>query len=318
MPVSLYLGTVIAVIWDFDQTLIPGYQQEPLFAEYRVDPKEFWPEVGGLVEHYQKQGIVASKDTIYLNHILTYVKEGRFPGLTNAKLRQLGAQLKFYPGLPDFLAIAKERVEGRTEFSAHGITVEHYIVSTGLRQMILGSSIAKYVTDIWACDFIEEAAPSGYLKQQGKLKIDEHEISQVGSLLDNTTKTRAIWEINKGVNKNQIGVNDLIAPEDRRVPIRNMIFVADGPTDIPVFSILNSNGGRTLGIYNPAQREHFREVKRLSDQGRVKHFARADYEPGSDAAEWILTSIDEIAQAIVDDRQRLLHEKVGPSATHVV
>jgi len=275
--------------------------------------------VGGLVEYYQKQGIVVSKDTTYLNHILTYVKEGRFHGLTNAKLRQLGARLQFYPGLPDFLALAKQRVEGHAEFSAQGITVEHYIVSTGLRQMILGSSIAQHVTDIWACEFIEEPAPSGYLKQQGKLKIEEHEVSQIGISLDNTTKTRAIWEINKGTNKNpEVGVNDLIAPEDRRVPLRNMIFAADGPTDIPVFSILNANGGRTLGIYNPAQREHFRVVKRLSDQGRVKHFARANYEPGSDAAEWILTSIDEIAQTIVDDRKRALHEKVGPSATHVV
>jgi len=74
------------------------------------------------------------------------------------------------------------------------------------------------------------------------------------------------------------------APEDRRVPFRNMIYVADGPTDIPVFSILNNTGGRTLGVYNPDQAKHFRNVKSLQDQGRIQHFAEADYRPETNAA----------------------------------
>ena len=103
MPAALFTATVIAIIWDFDQTLIPGYQQDPLFDEYRIDPKDFWDEVNALEGHYQHQGLVVSRDTLYLNHILTYVKDGHMPGLTNQKLKELGAKLTFYPGIPEFL-----------------------------------------------------------------------------------------------------------------------------------------------------------------------------------------------------------------------
>ncbi len=318
MPVPLFVGNVVALIWDFDQTLISGYQQEPLFETYGVDREQFWNEVRALVDYYQQRGIVAAADTMYLNHLLTYVKAGRFAGLTNGKLRELGGKLTFYPGMPDFLRTVKRHVEERAEFRSHSITVEHYIVSTGLRQMILGSAVAEQVTDIWACEFIEEAAPPGFLQRQPSLPIESHEISQVGYFLDNTTKTRAIWEINKGTNRDpQIGVNDVIAEEDRRVPIRNMLYIADGPSDIPVFSVVNRYGGRTLGVYNPARPDHFRKVKALRDQGRVQHFVEADYRPGRAAAEWILLSAEEMAEAIVRDRERALRDRVRPSIGHV-
>src|SRR5260370_11512145 len=125
MPVPLFTGQVIAVLWDFDQTLIPGYQQEPLFRAFGVDAKVFWDEVNRLEDHYKGQGLVVSKDTLYLNHILTYVKAGKLGGLTNARLRALGAELQFYPGMPDFLRTSKERIDNRPEFRAHGISVEH-------------------------------------------------------------------------------------------------------------------------------------------------------------------------------------------------
>lgn len=318
MPAALFTATVIAIIWDFDQTLIPGYQQDPLFTEYKIDANEFWGEVGALDEHYKHQELVVSQDTLYLNHILTYVKDGHMPGLSNTKLKELGAKLTFYPGIPEFLDLARSHIQGASRFAAHGITVEHYIVSTGLRQMILGSAVSPHVNGVWASEFIEEPAGRGFLKTSGKLPIDDHEVKQVGYFLDNTSKTRAIFEINKGSNvMPQIGVNDTIAPEDRRVPFRNMIYVADGPSDIPVFSILNSMGGRTLGVYNPGQDKHFRNVKSLQDQGRIQHFAEADYRAGTNAARWIIASLDDIASSIVSDREKLLEERVHGSVGHV-
>jgi len=280
MAVPLFIGNVIAVLWDFDQTLIPGYQQAPLFEEYEVNGRTFWTEVNGLVDHYRAQDIHVSSGAIYLNHLLTYVRENRFPGLTNAKLRELGSRLEFYPGMPDFLELMRSGIEEQEEFKRHGITLEHYVVSNGLRQMILGSAVAPYLRDVWACDFIETPALPGFLEEGDKETSTEGaEITQVGYYLDDTTKTRAVWEINKGVNvePGKIGVNDFIAPEDRRVPLRNMLYVADGPSDIPILSILNQYGGQTLGVYNPRQIDHFRAVKRLSDQGRVKQIVEADY-----------------------------------------
>jgi hypothetical protein len=323
MAVHIFSGNIIAVIWDFDQTLIPGYQQSPIFAHYNITERDFWNEVNTLPEYYRKnQSILVSPDTAYLSHILTYVREGKMPGLNNENLRKFGAKLDFYPGLPEFFPEVKRTIEEDKKYSTHGIKVEHYIVSTGLRQVILGSRIAEYVEDIWACEFIENVALPGFTsakKTSTTVSDSPTEISQIAYFLDNTTKTRAIWEINKGTNKDpNVGVNHLIAVEDRRVPIRNMLYVADGPSDIPVFSILNQYGGRTLGVYNKSQRKHFIEVKRLGDQGRVHFFSEADYSSGSQTNLWIVTTLQEIADSIVKDRNRLLADNVGKPASHVI
>jgi hypothetical protein len=324
VPGSLFAAPVIAMIWDFDQTLIPGYQQDPLFREYGEDGPTFWGEVNRLRDHYEAQGLAVQPDTLYLNHILTYVRRGRMAGLTNKELRRLGAELTFYPGLPDFLQRCVAHVRPYA-----GITVEHYIVSTGLRQIILGSEICTYrppdsgpggeslVKGVWASEFIDDPAEPGF----GQAPTQVAEVRQVGYALDDTSKTRAIWEINKGTNVNPaIQVNDRIAPEDRRVPLRNMIYIADGPSDVPVFSILNQNGGRTLGVYNPDpdSEQHYLNVKRLRDQERVQHFAEADYRPGTNAYRWIMATLDEIAQAIVADREALLREQVSRPGGHAV
>ena len=77
MPQPLFLQNIIACIWDFDKTLIPGYMQEPLFAYYKVEPRDFWREVAALPNYYRKSGLaMVASDTAYLNHILTYAREG--------------------------------------------------------------------------------------------------------------------------------------------------------------------------------------------------------------------------------------------------
>jgi hypothetical protein len=319
LAVPIFKGNVIAVLWDFDQTLIPGYQQKVLFDEYSIDEQTFWRENSALPKYYRAAGIEVSSDTTYLNHLLTYVTAGKLPDLTNAKLKELGARLEFYPGIPEFLRDAKELVEKNEEFRRQEITVEHYIVSTGLRQMILGSAIASFVKGVWACEFIERPAEPGFNTATVSQQQAPSDISQIGYVLDNTTKTKAIWEINKGVNVDpRIGINDFIAQEDRRVPLRNMLYVADGPSDIPIFSILNQYGGRTLGVYNPSQDEHFKAVKRLSDQGRVQQVGEANYTKGTTTYRWIMASLEEMAEVIVRDRERALADRVLPPGGHVI
>src|SRR5580698_1776191 len=124
MGPSLFTQNVIAVIWDFDKTLTPAYMQTPLFSRFNVDQKKFWAEANGLEEFYRRRGAHnVSKDTLYLNHILTYVREGIFKDLTNDMLFTLGTQIAFYPGLPDFFDKLKVGVTGNTEFARHGVTV---------------------------------------------------------------------------------------------------------------------------------------------------------------------------------------------------
>ena len=317
MASTLFLQNVIAIVWDFDKTLIPGYMQEPLFRQYGVDAKEFWAEVQGLPEFYQRHGLeLVSPDSLYLNHILTYVRHGRFGGLTNALLRQLGGQLTFYPGVPEIFQSLRERLAKLPGAVQHDIRLEHYVVSTGLRQMILGSAVAPYIKNVWACEFVEVEAPPGFLA--GATAEEAREIRQVGYVLDNTTKTRAIFEINKGSNVfPEINVNSFIAPEDRRVPFQNIIYVADGPSDVPVFSVVKGQGGRTYAVFPAGAEAEFAQVKGLLRDGRALAFGEADFRAGSATAIWLGQAVEEIADRITADRNGVLDAKVGRPPGHI-
>ena len=323
MTRPLFLQNIIACIWDFDKTLSPGYMQAPIFDMYEVEPRKFWKEVNELPDYYKKHGLdLISTDTLYLNHILTYAQRGIFKTLNNARLRTLGGKIELYKGLPEFFDRIKRLVAAHQEYRQHEIQVEHYIVSTGLRQMILGSRIAPFVDGVWGCEFIEDPPPPGYLDKGGQetpVSDDAKIISQIAYALDNTTKTRAIFEINKGTNKvPHIDVNAMIPDEDRRVPFQNMIYIADGPSDIPVFSVVNRFGGRTFAVYRPGSDKEFAQVNSLQKQKRVQSFGEANYTEGSQTSMWIKNAVIEISDQILKNRERALGDKIGKPPKHLV
>lgn len=312
MPVPLYTQTVVAFLWDFDRTLTPGNQQEPLFDHYDVVESEFWAEVDGLGDYYRKRNAIVSREASYLLHILSYVENGVFAGLTNDLLRELGSKIVPAPGMPDFIEETHRHVAENPRFAAEGISVEHYVVSTGIRPMIEGSPFAEHLDGIWANTFIEQPAPPGY---QSRLDVDEGSdtISHIGYMIDNTTKTRAIFEINKGVNVNpSMDVNARMDREQRRVPIRNMIYIADGPSDVPCFSIVNERGGKTFGVYTTEPKSNFRGVRELQEQGRIQGMAEADFRSGGAASLWLMDSLDQIGEEIVDSRHKAFSDIPQP------
>jgi len=312
MPAPLYTQTVIAMIWDFDRTLSPGNMQDPLFAEYNVDPASFWAEVEALPEYHARFGELVARDTAYLLHLLTYVASGVMADLTNAKLRELGARLDLCPGIPEFFKDARERMTQVPAFVKEGITVEHYVVSTGLLPMIEGSAVFPHVDGVWANTFTEHQARPGYLEQLA-VADEGGPIRHLGTVIGNTSKTRALFEVNKGVNKTpNVDVNARVDETQRRVPLRHMVYVADGPSDVPAFSILNQNGGKTLGVYTTAPSNNHKRVKQLQEQGRIQGMAEADYRPGKAAYLWLMDSLDQIAEEIVDNRRRAFAEIPNP------
>src|SRR5258708_34910515 len=107
MASTLFTQNTIACIWDFDKTLIPDYMQSPLLRRYGINETDFWAETNSLMEHYRKRGYHLAGEIAYLNHLLTYVLAGPLAGLNNKVLRECGADIKFYPGLPHFFARAK-------------------------------------------------------------------------------------------------------------------------------------------------------------------------------------------------------------------
>jgi hypothetical protein len=318
MATTLFTQNIIACIWDFDKTLIPGYMQAPLFERYGVDEAKFWNEVNSLAERYKARGYNISGESAYLNHLLTYVREGPMKGLNNSILRACGKDITLYPGLPDFFRTIREFARSQPDYLRHDITLEHYIVSTGLAEMIRGSFMSSSVDGIWGCEFIENPLPPGFLTQTELGIQPPMEINQVGVIIDNTIKTRALFEINKGTNKNPaLDVNSQITPEDRRIPFQNMIYIADGPSDVPCFSVVKKNGGRTYGVYNPKRPDEFAQNDKLRQVGRIDHYGEADFTEGSSTTRWLTMHVRDICDRIVADREAAVARRVAKPPRHL-
>ena len=143
--------------------------------------------------------------------------------------------------------------------------------------------------------------------QEGLVIQDEEGnkfLSEIGYTIDNTSKTRALFEINKGVGGDvEVNVNSKMTNEQRRVDFRNMIYIADGPSDVPAFSVVKGKGGATFAIYPQGNKDAFKQVERLREDGRIDMFAEADYSDGKTASMWICNKIQEFAERIKKEEQ---------------
>lgn len=302
------MSDVIATVWDFDKTLIPGYMQDPIFDAFGVNGKEFWEDNNAEAQKYKDSGLDVNLDTFYLNRFIRMSQKGQpFDGLNNARLKELGKKLEFFEGAVDLFREIHELSDGH-RYREFGIQFENYIVSTGFKKMIEGSEIARYVKKIWGAELIDREDPEDKRVRR---------FSEVAYSLDNTTKTRALFEINKGVgivDGSNIDVNTKIPMDQRRVQFCNMVYVADGPSDIPAFSVLNQKGGSTMAVYPRGDETAFASADKLSRDGRVQMIAEADYTRNSGAYMWLMRRIKEQAEQIVECKQQAY--KTGPGTPH--
>ncbi len=310
---------IIACVWDFDKTLIKGYMETPIFEEYAVDEKLFWREVNMLPKLYAERGVRVSPDTVYLNHLLSYVKSGAMAGLGNAKLRSLGARLELCDGLPGFFAELRREAESFDCGGKADIRLEHYVVSTGLAEMIRGSKIAGYVDGVFGCEFIEEPLPPFFSIQTGfEAESPSPQLGQIGMMVDNTMKTRFVFEINKGANKNSgIDVNSSISEADRRVPMRNMIYVADGPSDVPAFSVVRNCGGKAFAVHTPGSDGEIEQNDTLLREGRIDMYGPNVYTPESITSKWLKMHVRKICERIVREVDAAVESRVGKPPSHL-
>ncbi len=296
------MSNIIALIWDFDKTLVDGYMQDPIFEDYGIDGKAFWAETDTLPAKYEReQGIRVNRETIYLNQFINYAHDGRLAGLNNAVLTDYGKKQRFYPGAPQIFSITKELLQNDKRYREQDIRVEHYIVSTGFAAVIKGSAAYEYVDGVWGCEFIEAPA------QDGKPVI-----SEIAYTIDNTTKTRAIFEINKGVGRiDGINVNSSIQKDLRRVPFENMIYIGDGPSDVPAFSVVNQYGGATFAVYPTGNSKALNQVESLRMQHRINMYAEANFTEGSLACMWLCEKIRHIADGIIRKRNDIIKHGIS-------
>jgi hypothetical protein len=272
----------IALVYDYDQTLSPLYMQDDVvFPEFGIDPTQFWAKCNVLVHDQKWDGELA-----YMKCLLDYLG---MDNVTNLRLKQLGAGLKFFPGLPELFDTLPTAAL-RPEHEAAGIKVEHYIISSGLKALLDGSRLQPYVKAIFGCEFGEDT--------EGRISFPKRAISH-------TTKTQFLFRINKGMLTYDQDVNDHMPPEQRPIPFENMVYVGDGPTDVPCFTVMARNGGQGIAVYNPddTSGRSFRKCFQLSTHaGRVKHIAPADYRQGSHL--WLL-----LQEMVTETADRILRRR---------
>lgn len=224
---------IIAIICDFDDTL--GDDTTNLFLKEKLkmdenDIDNFWnKDVRKLV----KKGW--DPPLAYIDRILTHLKNKNLK-VTNQDLRDLGKKVRLFPGVPDLFQRLRSFVNKRKEFQEAHIEIEFYIITGGFEEIIRGTSIANDMNDIFGCTFAE---------RRGRLVAK--------SVVTFTEKTKFLYAINKGISgielrRKPYSVNDVILRDKRRIAFPNMIYLGDGPTDIPCFSTIQQNGGTTVGV----------------------------------------------------------------------
>ena len=256
---------VVAICYDFDKTLSPDDMQAQGFIQsvgYEIS--EFWQESNGLAERNDMDQNLA-----YMFKMME-TAEGRVL-FTKDALLKYGAQVHLFPGVENWFRRIRDYGE------THGVIVEHYIISSGLKEMIEGTAIAGEFEKIYASSF--------FYNEKGVPKWP-------AQVVNYTNKTQFLFRIEKGVlDINDLGVNDAFAPEDIRVPFRNMIYIGDSDTDIPCMKLVNTYGGHSIGVYN-ADTLDKTKVYKMMREGRIRYYAPADY--SEDAP------LDQLVKAIID------------------
>ena len=276
----------IAIVYDYDQTLSPSYMQdEVVFPAFGIDNKNFWRRCTEMV---REDGY--DNELAYMKVLLDTLGMDR---PTNAELKSLGAKLNFYKGLPEMFEQFRDGLL-TAEQVTHGIKVEHYIISSGMKVLIEGSRLAPYVRAIFGCEFAED--------EQGRITFPKRVISH-------TQKTQYLFRINKGMLDMSQDVNDHMDADIRPIPFPNMIYLGDGPTDVPCFTVMRKNGGEAIAVYNPDDPERigFRKCYQLSTHAdRVKHIAPSDYRPNTHLRMLLEQMVEEIANRMLEERKRAI------------
>jgi hypothetical protein len=277
------LHNTIALVYDYDQTLSPYYMQDDvIFPAFGINAAKFWERCGALV---QVEGY--DNELAYMKCLLDYLAMDR---PSNQQLKQLGAKMRLYKGLPEmFEEFRLDLLE--EHHSAAGIHIEHFVVSSGLKALIEGSPLRPYLREVFGCEYAEDS--------EGKITFPKRVISH-------TQKTQYLFRINKGLLDMSQDVNDHMPDETRPVPFPNMIYIGDGPTDVPCFAIMRKNGGQSIAVYNPddPSRASFKKCYSLSAHAdRVRHIAPSDYRRGSHLRLLLEEIVREIADRILSGRE---------------
>jgi len=272
---------IAALIYDFDKTLCTKDMQEYGFIpSLNMSSSAFWNEVRELTDQEEMDGILA-----YMYKMVKKAEEKEIP-ITRQTFCGLGSGVEFFDGVLSWF----DRI---TEFGEKlGVHVEHYIISSGVKEIIEGTEIAKHFKKIYACEFM----------------YDRHgTICWPKVAINYTAKTQFLFRINKGVltidSQSADKLNQYTPEDERRVPFRNMIYIGDGLTDVPCMKLVKSNGGQSIAVFDPEKGPS--SASSLLKADRVNYIVPADYRPGSH----IETIVHAIVRKIQAESDMLSHQR---------
>lgn len=256
--------TIVAFIYDFDHTLCTTDMQNYSFIpSLNIEPKEFWQKANDLSKNEHMDNLLA-----YMFLMIQESKKRNLP-INRQAFVDLGKDIQFFPGVKDWFprlnAYGKER----------GVEVQHYVISSGNEEIIEGSDIYPFFKKVFACEYLYDENGSAVWPK---------------SVINYTTKTQFLYRINKGVldiSEND-KVNASVPDKDKPVPWTNMVYIADGLTDVPCMKLVRGNGGTSIAVYDRKKTP----ARRLFNDGRVDFFCEADYSDGS--------TLDYIAKLLID------------------
>ena len=261
---------VVALMYDFDKTLCTKDMQEYGFIpEIGMKSSEFWKEVSDLTDKEEMDNILA-----YMYMMVEKAKEKKIV-ISRKVFNDLGKGIDFFPGVKDWF----ERINKFGE--ENGVRIEHYIVSSGIKEIIEGTEIKDYFKKIYACEFMYDYT--------GTIVWPKFAVNY-------TAKTQFLFRINKGVLKvdtnSSNALNDFTREEERRIPFKNMIYIGDGLTDVPCMKLVKVNGGQSIAVYNPDKGKGAAES--LLKNNRVNFLVPADYSKDSEMDQVVKSIIKKI------------------------
>jgi 2-hydroxy-3-keto-5-methylthiopentenyl-1-phosphate phosphatase len=261
----------IAICYDFDGTLSPQNMQEyDYIPQLGIKPAEFWKEAKRCAKEQEADEILA-----YLCVMLKKAKESHDVKITRNAFAECGKTVKLFPGVQKWFKRIKKYAE------QGGAEVEHYIISSGLKEMIEGTKIAGEFYRVFASSFM----------------YDQHGVAHWPAMAINfTTKTQFLFRINKGLldawDNSQINAYTPMA--DRRIPFNRMIYLGDGETDIPCMKLIKEQKGYSIAVYRPRSSKKKKAANKLLKEGRVNLACAADYQNGTLLDQTVKLAIDKI------------------------
>ncbi len=245
---------IVAIMYDFDKTLCTRDMQEYTFIpSLGMQPDDFWSGTGEIASKEQMDSVLT-----YMYCMITESQQSGKP-FTREDLVECGKHIEYLPGVEEWF----ERVNRYGEDA--GVRVEHYVLSSGLKEIIEGSSIAKFFKKIFASEFLYDSQTGNPI--WAKMAVNY------------TNKTQFVYRINKGVLdiSNNVDVNASRPDDDRRVYFNNMIYIGDGLTDVPCMKLVKQSGGHSIALYQNGQKD---KVQPLLIHERVDWIFEADYRKG--------------------------------------